>query len=144
MFWGFCMCGMCVESSQDSVLFKKFFKNILFICLKKKRERGRDVGRERSRLPTGSPTRDWIPGPQDYILGQRQMLQPLSHPGAQDSMCFNFKSSEISFFWTWMFPLYPVQMGSIPASFIAFLFYSIKCGLSPTTTHDYLGKNSCM
>ena len=31
-------------------------------------ERGRDIHRRRSRLPTGSPMRDLIPGPQDHDL----------------------------------------------------------------------------
>ena len=38
------------------------------------RERGRDTGRGRSRLPAGSPTGDSIPGLQDHDLSQRQML----------------------------------------------------------------------
>ena len=37
-------------------------------------ERGRDPGRERSRLPAGSPMQDSIPGPQGHALSQRQML----------------------------------------------------------------------
>ena len=36
-------------------------------------ERGRDIGRGRSRLPTGSPMRDSIPGLQDHDPSQRQM-----------------------------------------------------------------------
>ena len=35
-------------------------------------ERGRDIGRERSRLPVVNPVRDSIPGPQDHDLSQRQ------------------------------------------------------------------------
>ena len=37
-------------------------------------ERGRDVGRGRSRLPAGSLMWDSIPGPWDYAQSQRQML----------------------------------------------------------------------
>ena len=37
-------------------------------------ERGREIGRGRSRLPTGSPMRDSIPGPQDHALSRRQTL----------------------------------------------------------------------
>ena len=37
-------------------------------------ERGRDMGRGKSRLPAGSPMRDSIPGPRDHDLSQRQML----------------------------------------------------------------------
>ena len=39
-----------------------------------KRERGRDTGRERSRLHAGSPMWDLIPGLQDHAPGQRQAL----------------------------------------------------------------------
>ena len=37
-------------------------------------ERGREVGRGRSRVPTGSPMYNLILGPQDHNLSQRQML----------------------------------------------------------------------
>ena len=37
-------------------------------------ERGRVIGRGRSRLPVGNPMKDLIPGPWDYDLSQRQML----------------------------------------------------------------------
>ena len=37
-------------------------------------ERGRDTGRGRSRLHTGSPMWDSIPGLQDQALGQMQAL----------------------------------------------------------------------
>ena len=51
--------------------------NFLRFCLfiherHRERWRGRDTGRGRSRLHTGSPTWDSIPGPQDHTLGQRQ------------------------------------------------------------------------
>ena len=38
------------------------------------RERGRDTGRGRNRLHTGSLMWDSIPGLQDHDLGQRQTL----------------------------------------------------------------------
>ena len=38
------------------------------------RERGRDIGIGRSRLPAGSPMWNSIPGLQDYTLGGRQEL----------------------------------------------------------------------
>ena len=44
------------------------------------RERGRDIGRGRSRLPTGARAR-LDPSSWDHTLSQRQTLQPLSHPG---------------------------------------------------------------
>ena len=37
-------------------------------------KRARDIGRRRSRLLAGSPMWDSIPGPWDYNLSQRQML----------------------------------------------------------------------
>ena len=45
-------------------------------------ERDRDIGRGRGRLPAGSLMQDWIPGPQDHDLSQRQMLntEPLRRP----------------------------------------------------------------
>ena len=61
-------------------LFKKTF--CLFIH-EGHRERGRDTGRGRSRLPTGSPMWDSIPGPQTPRSGPEPKTdaQPLSHPG---------------------------------------------------------------
>ena len=38
-------------------------------------ERGRDIGRGRSKLPAGSLIWDWIPGPQDHDLSWRQKLK---------------------------------------------------------------------
>ena len=54
-----------------AVLF--IFKD--FICLfMRDTERGRDVGRGRSRLHAGSLMQDSIQGLQDHALSQRQML----------------------------------------------------------------------
>ena len=39
-------------------------------------ERGKDIGRGRSRLPAGSPMWDSIPGPQDHALSQRRRINP--------------------------------------------------------------------
>ena len=50
-----------------------FFKDFIYSVVRDT-EKGRDTGRGRSRLPDGSLMRDWIPGPQDYALSQRQML----------------------------------------------------------------------
>ena len=41
-------------------------------------ERGRDIGRERSRLPVGSPMQDLIPGSQPEPKAD---TQPLGHLG---------------------------------------------------------------
>ena len=40
----------------------------------RERERGRDTGKGRSRLHAGSPMQDSIPGLQDHVLDQRQVL----------------------------------------------------------------------
>ena len=37
-------------------------------------ERGRDIGRRRSRLLAGSQMQDSIPAPEDLNMSQRQML----------------------------------------------------------------------
>ena len=57
--------------------FSFFFKIYLFI---RDTERGRDPGKERSRLPVGSLIQDSIPEPWDYPL--KADAQPLSHTGA--------------------------------------------------------------
>ena len=56
-----------------------FFLNIVFIH-ERHRERGRDIGRGRSRLPMGSLIRELIPGPRDHNLSQSR-CSTLSHPG---------------------------------------------------------------
>ena len=48
------------------------FIHSFMIDIERERERGKDTGRGRSRLHTGSPTRDSIQGLQDRALGQRQ------------------------------------------------------------------------
>ena len=57
---------------RGSVPFKK---KIFFIYLfMRDTEIEAETGKGRSRLPPGSPMQDLIPGPQDYDLTQRQML----------------------------------------------------------------------
>ena len=58
-----------------NTFFKKK-KKIYSLMIDRDRERGRDTGRGKSRLHTGSPTRDSILGLQDHALGQRQALNP--------------------------------------------------------------------
>ena len=52
-----------------------FFKDFIYLFIHEKhRERGRDIGRGRSRLPTESLIWDWMQGPQVHNLSQRQTL----------------------------------------------------------------------
>ena len=51
---------------------KGFFLRLYLFIHKRHRERGRDIGRKRSRLPAGSSMWDSIPGPQDHTPGFRQ------------------------------------------------------------------------
>ena len=55
------------------------------IVTERERERGRDTGRGRSRLPAGSPTWDSIPGLQDHTLGQRQAPNRCATQGSRSS-----------------------------------------------------------
>ena len=50
----------------------------------RERERGRDTGRGRSRLPAGSLTWDLIPGLQHHALGRRQALNRCATQGSLD------------------------------------------------------------
>ena len=59
------------QINGESILF--FLRLYLFIH-ERHREGDRDTGRGRSRLPTGSPMWDLIPGPQDPDLSRRQAL----------------------------------------------------------------------
>ena len=67
--------------------FKMTFGKLFFFLIKKiiherHRERGRDIGRGRSKLLMGTLMWDLISGPWDHNLSQRPDAQPLSHPGA--------------------------------------------------------------
>ena len=55
-------------------LFYLFIFLWFYAFIHERPERGRDVDRERSRFPAGSPKWDSIPGPQDHDLSWRQML----------------------------------------------------------------------
>ena len=45
--------------------FLCFLKEFIYLFIRD-RERGRDIGRGRSRVPVGNPMKDSIPGPQDH------------------------------------------------------------------------------
>ena len=55
------------------VFFFFFIKDFIYLLMRD-RERGRDIGSGRRRLPTGSLMWDSIPGLWDHDLSQRQML----------------------------------------------------------------------
>ena len=55
--------------TKDSLLLSYFFLKIIYSW-----ETGRDIGRGRSRLPTGNLMLDSIPGPRNHDLSQRQTL----------------------------------------------------------------------
>ena len=59
-----------ILTSQSSFCF---FKDFIYLLMRD-RERGRDIGRGRGRLLTGSPMWDLIPGLRDHTLSQRQMF----------------------------------------------------------------------
>ena len=55
--------------------FLFFLKIFIYLFMRDtERERGRDIGRGRNRLHTGSPMWDLILGLQDHALGRRQAL----------------------------------------------------------------------
>ena len=72
------MCSVLPDlSSPDSSPF--FHISFFFVYFLKRfylftPERHRDIGGGRSRLPRGEPEQDWIPGPQDHDLSERQRL----------------------------------------------------------------------
>ena len=51
-----------------------FFLRFYLSIHERHTERSWDIGRGRSKLPVGSLMKDWIPGPWDQDLSQRQML----------------------------------------------------------------------
>ena len=62
-----------IKSVKKEIIGKNFFKDLIYLFMRE-RERGRDIGRGRSRLPAGIPVQDSIPGPRDQDLSQSQML----------------------------------------------------------------------
>ena len=65
-----------MELGKHIVEFKGFFfYDFIYLFMRDtERKRGRDIGRGRSRLPTGTLMQDSIPGSWDHDLSQRQML----------------------------------------------------------------------
>ena len=65
--------GIMFFANSDDGKSPFFFLNFIYLFMRDT-QRGRDIGRGRSRLPSGSLMWDWIPGPRDHDLSQRQML----------------------------------------------------------------------
>ena len=66
--------------SMNFYIIRRLFKKDFIYLFMRHTERGRDIGRGRSRLPVVSPMWDPLPGPWD--LSRRQMdALPLSHLG---------------------------------------------------------------
>ena len=76
-----------------------FFKDFIYLFMRDT-EKGRDIGRGRSRLPAGSPMWDLDPGPWDHTLSQRQTLShratQASLPSASIIVAFFFLDSYVS------------------------------------------------
>ena len=84
-------CGTC--SDLKRICFLSFLFKIFFIH-ERHIERGRDIGKGRSRLPPGNLMWDLIPGPPGSLPEPKADAQPLSHPGAQKNM-FSIEMCEI-------------------------------------------------
>ena len=83
-----------------------FFKDLIYLFMREtKRERGRDTGRGRSRLPAGSPMQKLILGLWDHNLSQRQMINhwatqmPLFAWIFKDSFYFNLWLPNFTSLW---------------------------------------------
>ena len=97
--------GVSLTKLRPSHFLKKY---ILFIySWETESEKSRDIGRGRSRLPTGSLMWDSIPRLQDHALSWRQMLNCLA---TQESRNWDPLKSELSYIvyktwnkYSWMF-----------------------------------------
>ena len=79
----------CLSILMLSRPFFFFFKDFIYLFMRH-RERGRDTGGGRSRLPAGSPTWDSILGPWGHAMDRRQTL----HPRAPQAPLFRTLSYE--------------------------------------------------
>ena len=68
-----------------TIILNFIFFNFYLFMIVTQRERGRDIGRGRSRLHAGSPMWDSIPGLQDRALGQRQAPNRCATQGSLSS-----------------------------------------------------------
>ena len=63
-----------VSHIENGIKMQCFFLRFYLFIHERHTERGRDIGRGRSRLPVGSLMQGSIPGPWDHDLSQRQTL----------------------------------------------------------------------
>ena len=85
------MAGPRLQDLSPS-FFLNFFLKILFIH-GRHTERGRDIGRGRSRLLTGGPVQNSIPGPPGSHSQPKADTQSRSHPGVPGPISFRACSS---------------------------------------------------
>ena len=81
--------GSRITKNASLLIFLRFY---LFIH-ERHRERGRDMGRGRSRLHAGSPAWDSIPGLWDHALSRRQMLNCWDTQASQEILQTGFEFS---------------------------------------------------
>ena len=65
------MSGIRVSIEKPFIYF--YFYDFIYLFMKDTRERQRPRQREKQ-APCGGPMWDWIPGPRDHALSQRQRL----------------------------------------------------------------------
>ena len=63
-----------LKTQGKNNIFLSLFKRYYLFIHERHRERGRDTGRGRTRLPAGNLMQDWIPGPRGHTQSRRQML----------------------------------------------------------------------
>ena len=81
-------CLIVLLTESDWHLLFTFLKKISFIY-SWETQRGRDIGRGRSRLPTSSPMWDSIPGPgiTPWAKGRCSTAEPPRHPSTSSFLC---------------------------------------------------------
>ena len=86
-----CWINLGLNRSKQLSFF--FLLRFYLLINERHRERGRDIGRERSRLHAGPPMWDLIPGFQDHALSLRQMLNHWATQASQISPSYKDTST---------------------------------------------------
>ena len=63
-----------IEGTGKEVVDSNYFLKYFIYLFMRDTQKGRDLGRRRSRLLAGSPIWDSVPRPRDHDLSQRQTL----------------------------------------------------------------------